>query len=141
MSVRLAWDNECPVEVRAAMAPYVDRYTSLLPGWLQELRLGFDDDDPNGIMYTRCDPEYRWARIMACGAWLKEDDQDRDETFLHEIIHIPVQPMVAVAEDLIAVLKETHAPMESWAREQLRRALESTVQDMTAMVLASRDRR
>lgn len=136
MSLRLAWDEDCPAEVRASMEPHIERYRDLLPGWLAELRLGFDDNDQAGIAYTRCNPEYRWARIMTCGTWLKENNADRDEVLLHEMVHIPLQPLVVVFEDLLATLDDTPAPIKAWARDQLRRALEGACTDVTEMLMA-----
>lgn len=136
MTARIAWDVEIPAEVRTAIAPHLATHLHRIPGWVHELRVGYDPNNTEAAAWNRTLPEYRWARINVCGNFLSESLVDRDEIILHEIVHIPVQAIVNAAEQLLKLV-EAHTPsagVVDYAREQLRTAMEGTVSDVTRML-------
>lgn len=135
MALRIAYDADLPAEVRQAVEPYITAHAHRLPGWVYELRVGFDDNNQDANAWNRTNPEYRWARINVCAGFLTESAEDRNEIVLHELVHIPVQALVNAAWRLCEEVKEQSPAAERLAREAVRVAMEGAVTDVTCMLL------
>lgn len=136
---RLTYDTQLPAEIRAAVAPVLERYLHLVPGWCQTLTVGWDGDDTTGTLRSHILVEYRAARIVVLPAFVECDDVQRDNAVLHELTHIPLEQLRDVAYQLLGVLKETHPALEGWAKERIRVACESATCDVTHMLELARD--
>lgn len=130
----IAWGAETPAEVRAAVEPILDRYRHLIPGWCRSLHVTYRDtgSEEGNILTTGASPEYRHGWINILPAWLGETGESRERAIVHELIHLPLTPMVQMVEDLLTrLLDEGGAPQfHGFAQEQWRRAFEGAVQDL-----------
>lgn len=134
--VIVEWDPQMPREVRSAAEPHFDRWKHLLPGWIDEVRFGWDADDSNNAMSATTHPEYRFVRFMVKPYFLQAPEWSRSDSMLHEIVHTPIQPLVNLLDSVVNATKAS-PDAANLAREMIRAAMEGAVCDLTSMILAA----
>lgn len=134
----LDWLPAMPTEVRTALAPLVERHIALVPTWCHVLLLDWDDTDRDALAKTTCRREYRWAKITVCPSWLRQDSTEREDTIVHELLHVVMEPVHNHTTDMLNLIREKYPDVHAWAEEQRRYANEATVQDMTRAIRAMR---
>jgi len=135
--IQILW-GYCPQEVRHAIRPILVDYLWLLPSWCRSLYVAWDDKyaDQTTAMYTTAQPEYRQAQIHVCPSWLGGIPHTRRKGVAHEILHIPLAPMVGGHDDLLGRLLNDAPGYQGYAKEQWRLAFEGSIQDLAASVVA-----
>ena len=126
----IIYNNDVPAELRDAVQPHLDKWAWLIPTWCHRVRVGNTLDGSEGMTAdNQTQPEYRAAYIRFSPLWLELDDGRREETAIHELLHIPIEPMRQVLTDLLRT--STNEPLVDLVAEQWRLAFEGTVQDLT----------
>lgn len=128
-----------PPEVRRAFAPLLYQHLWLVPGWCRQLFLQYDPHgDPNADASSSSEPEYRQGRITLHAGWLDANPTQRRLEVIHEILHLPMSPMVEEhAEAVDRLFVDGDAPKyRETLQEQWRKAFEGTVQDLSFAILA-----
>ena len=135
--IQILW-GYCPPEVREALRPILVDYLWLLPPWCRSLYVAWDDKyaDRDAAMYSAAQPEYRQAQLRVCPLWLAAIPQVRRQNVAHELLHIPLVPVVQGHDDLLTRLLDDAPGYQGYAKEQWRLAFEGTVQDLAASVAA-----
>lgn len=127
---RVHWAESVPREVRQTFAPYVDRYLALLPAWLYDLSVDWDDGDTDSTASMTSKVEYRRGTVTVSPAWLSEDAARREQVARHEFSHFVLEPVDAFVRTLLDQLKDDEA-LQAWVKESWRQTLEGAVTDLT----------
>lgn len=133
--IRILW-GYCPQEVRGALRPALIDYLWLLPPWCRSLYVAWDDSPEDGTtaLRTSAQPEYRQAQIHVCPGWLGAVPHSRRMQVAHELLHVPLAPMVDGHNDLVDRLLDDAPSYRGYAKEQWRLMFEGAVQDLAASV-------
>lgn len=143
MTPRVEWARWVPTEVRAALAPPLRRHLWLVPTWVHEIVVEWDEspegDDPPALQALG-DPEYRQANLVVCPAFLGESPEVRDREVLHEIVHLSLEPLRALARTYAKAAADADEESVAFkvAEEHIRTAVEGGVCDLTS-ALARRE--
>ena len=97
-AIPITWDGNLPPEVKAAIAPLLAKHRALLPPWLEDLSVRYDASRTDR-MAAQIDYRNRWAVLIVTGEWL--GDYEREETFLHEVAHIIIEPFHAAVQRIV----------------------------------------
>jgi hypothetical protein len=127
-----------PTEVRAALAPLLRSYLWIAPGWLRQLGVSYyRGGDGEGDASTNCDPEYRQAWIRLHAGWLDANPTQRRLEVIHELLHLPLAPVVEEHREAVdRLFEDGDAPkFKETLQEQWRKAFEGTVQDLAFAIL------
>lgn len=126
----------CPQEIRAALRPVLSDYLWLVPSWCQTLYVRWDDrpEEADTTASASAQPEYRQAQLTICPGWLGAVHASRRTALVHELLHLPLAPMVIEHSDLATRLLDDAPAFRGYSQEQWRRAFEGSVQDLAAAV-------
>lgn len=130
---QLIWQEPMPVEVRQAIEPVLMRFLYLLPGWVYELRIGWDEENTS-ILRSNIVPEYRGGLLSVCPGFLRRTPEQRADDVVHEIVHYSLEPLRHVACDLVDELEKVKPGFKDWGTEAIRKAVEGATCDVTALV-------
>lgn len=101
--IEVAWDGRLPHDVRAAVEPYVARWSLVLPREFQALAVRMERASADrAVGAAAADPEYRQGRIEITEHYMSQSDLERERTVLHELLHITLRPLRAEVEGLIS---------------------------------------
>ncbi len=139
----IRWDDGFPAEARRAVLPVVQQYLWLVPGWCRVLALVWRDwheDDVAGdsaAASTSTEVEYRHATLFVHAPWLSATPTERRANLIHELLHIPMAPMVDEQRATIrALFADGEAPkFQAHIEEQWRQRFEGSVQDLAFAIL------
>ena len=125
----IVWEESTRPAVRDLYERILTFHLGLIPAWCQRLYIDYDAHLGDGAaLQVAGHPEYRWARITVGPAALMSEPWHREEQFVHELYHLPLQPMHIVATDLRELAEES-VPRK-FLRECWRRAWEGAVCDL-----------
>lgn len=130
---RIIYDPALPAAARAAVEPLMDRYAPLLPGWAEEVHVGYLHDGGDSAAKVLVRQEYRTCRIVVCEGFLTDTPEAQDGQVLHEILHVPLMPMKSLVWQILEALnaEEDHPAIYRWATSLAETANEGAVQDLT----------
>jgi len=110
--MRVEW-GDLPRELRQVLEPYIDRYIDLLPGWCHTLKVlsvvqaeEADGDLSDCVVAMSADYKYRRAKMFVDTDFLAMQDEEREQTVIHEFVHVLNAPFVDFTDQLIAILEE-----------------------------------
>lgn len=131
----LLW-GYCPPEVRSALRPILLDYLWLVPSWVQTLYVRWEErpEDPDTSALSGAQPEYRQAQLTICTGWLSAIHASRRTMLVHELVHMPLAPMVIEHEDIAKRLLDDAPRFSGYSLGQWRRVLEGAVQDLAVAV-------
>lgn len=123
-----------PGEVAAAVKPLVDKWAWLTPPWCQRLQISWDGAgcDDGRIMDCSISYRYRRVKIIFYGGFLDVPPEEREQCFVHELLHGFVGVLAEFAEELVdRLIPETEAPkFRETCRMELDARHEAVVQDL-----------
>ena len=129
---RVVWFGDWPPEVRAALEPDLAAALPMLPRWCAEFTVTYVDDE-EAPASVGTEPEYRLASLRVGPSWIANTPKGRADVLLHEVLHVSIEPVANVIEDVLTAT-DAPDPLAKWAREQIRRAVEGAVCDLTAAI-------
>lgn len=134
---RIVWDKSVPRTLRALCKPHVDQHVYLLPGWCEELRIGYDTGTEGTSARVNVAQEYRFARVTLHPPMIDMSEVDRADTIRHEILHVATMPMVVLLHKAMDALdlESANPPLYAWVVESARETMEGVVQDLTESML------
>jgi hypothetical protein len=104
------FDPDIPADIRAIVEAYVDRWSWLLPRWLQRLNvLVRDQGEVNEVANCHSLRHYRWATVTLYSCWLTDNEERREQSFVHELLHIPTAALAQFSRDAIKLLAKDEA--------------------------------
>lgn len=134
----ITWHRSLPPEIEAEVRPLVDRYAYLIPGWMRELTVRYAVDTPDGsyVADINIQPEYRQATLRLVPKWRDCDAAFKEQTIIHELIHLSLAPMDAWTQTLITKTVPDEGLRDTLS-EDWRRAHEGATEDLSIAVYAS----
>lgn len=126
-----------PAETRNAFRPILTQYLWLLPSWMRLLHVGYrhahENGDEQSLASCSVQPEYRQGAILVYAPWMSSNARERRQTVIHEMLHVPLGPMVKEQEEALdRLVPEDEAPkFRDTLKEQWRQRFEGSVQDLT----------
>ena len=123
------------------LEPFVTRYLDILPPWCHTLKiLPARTDDPDGgeppdfRMAMAADYKYRHAKLFVDADFLTMRDEEREQTVVHEFVHVLNAPLIDFTDQLIAILEEKAPGAKEMLAVLQEQGMEAATED-TAMVL------
>jgi hypothetical protein len=133
VAARVMW-FPMPPEMRCVVEAALARVQHLLPSSVHELVVQYENDTGDGAsLLCRVDPEYRKITLTVRPAWLNGAPAGREADLIHELSHVPLEPL----SDLVRTLIDLYVTDEKVAKvlhEQRRRALEGATCDVSRMI-------
>jgi len=126
--MKIVW-REVPPEVRNRAEPLLKRWRGLIPGWCERLTVFYKQDEGN-IASMNSRPEYRRATLLLHGSFL--DDDDNEDTIIHELAHIAFEPVRDVWLSTLSNALKGQEAITNMAEEEYRRAMEGCMCDLAA---------
>lgn len=135
MTARIRFAQSMPSEVRAALGGLLGKWAGLVPTWCHELNVRWNDRDADeGALSVTVYHEYRNADLDVHANFLTNAEH-REEQLVHELMHLSLAPLTAVAEAMRDALVQQAPDVEAWANEMLRQGEEATTCDLAELVL------
>jgi hypothetical protein len=135
--MNVEWGVDLPREIRAALEPYVMRYLDILPPWCHTLFV-CAEKDPKEKAETyasmKTDYRYRRARMVITPVFLEGTDEEREQTIIHEFVHVLNAPMVDFNDQLIELVKQNDPDLSKLLETLQEGGMEAATED-TCMVL------
>jgi len=131
--VKINFEKNIPTEIRSAIEPLVNDLAWLIPGWCQYIDIRWQEENPQGaFMQCGTNYAYRWVSITVFPQWLMQEDSERKECLVHEIIHGLNAPLADWIREVIKTLapEETEGRLQTILMDELVQRNESFVQDM-----------
>lgn len=124
---------EFPEAKQAALEAILERIAPMIPNWIQRIyfkNLGVASDDEGAACSVHVNTCYRFAEIAVFPEFWDEDWPERVMFLVHELIHIPIEPVAETITGFIEVYIEENTPARTLLEKQLKNAIETTVQDL-----------
>jgi hypothetical protein len=134
----VTFDVNLPPELERGIEHHVNSNLDLLPVWLIKLFVKWDPaEKPGCIASVTPNLAYRRAYVAIEAAWPDNDERSRDETIVHEFLHVHSWPLVQVARDMADMIeKNFSAPVVADRfRDEINTANEQVTSDLTELVL------
>jgi hypothetical protein len=116
--------DDLPKHISKVVMPLVEKHRELLPTWCHSLSIVMTNDPCRAACESR--PEYRGAQLHIGAYFMNDPDDERENTIVHEFIHVTLSPLDQMAYELVPKGNPEAAEM---AQEAIRRALEGVVSD------------
>lgn len=130
--MRIRFDAAVPKDLRAIILPLLRRFApKYLPTWCAELRVGFDIDDIEASAETSSRYEYRWARLSLKAEWFSYRDYRRDQTIIHELLHVRFGVLDDFVTELTALVGTGNKALGDRVEGEWRKLKEAVVEDFT----------
>lgn len=136
--ITVTFDEALSPELEAGIQRHVDGNLDILPAWVLRLFVRWDPNDrPNCIAAVTPNVAYRRAYLAIAASWPDNDAKGRDETIIHEFLHVHVWPLVQLVNDVADMVeKNFSAPVVAdRMRAELMTANEQVTSDLTELVL------
>ena len=128
------WSPLVPAEVRCAAEPHIERWSALVPGWVEDFRIEWQSN-LQYICQVNLHYTNRWAVLRIGPSWLSESETEREACMVHELVHILMEPL---ADASTAIMEETCAEGSDagrMARRSLTRGLEASTEDTARAII------
>lgn len=132
----MTYDPAIPPEIRGAVEPILTRHLHQLPRWVLEVWVTFKTQSETGDLASMNTlPEYRRANLTLFPGFLTDNAREREDTIVHEFLHVHIQPMSSAFHALAEVCGASE-DAKKLAREAWRVAMEGAVSDLAAILVA-----
>lgn len=124
---------EFPEAKQVILEGILDHITPMIPKWIQKIyikNLGVASDEEGTSCTVYVDTNYRFAEIAVFPDFWEEDGPSRVHCLVHELIHMPMEPVAVTIKEFIEAYMEEDSPARKLLEKQLRNAVETTVQDL-----------
>jgi hypothetical protein len=138
MRERIKYAKDIPPEMLAAIKPYVERFSWMLPAWMQYIQVSYaNDEEDNPAISTIVNHEYRWGDVTFYPCWLNADPETREVDVIHDFLHLSTNPIFNHARNTIELLmgdSEQAKVFFAIEENRLRELHEGMVQDIAHMI-------
>ena len=121
--------REFPEDLRTIVDPYLHRWWSLVPTWVQEFAMVFDSEDGSNYMSARLNYSNRRLILEFTAAWFNQSEEERNNTFLHELVHTLMEPVLGVTRRILVDLTDKGSSLRSFMHQTLDEGAEAAVED------------
>ena len=124
--MKVTW-TEVPAGVRQFVEPSVKKWKVFLPSWLESLDVQYIPGE-DSLASMQILPQYRQALLCLHGKTLQDDDIDN--TILHEFVHVGFEPVRRIYQRTIRQFLEDYSATAGFAEEGFEDAMEGMVCDV-----------
>jgi hypothetical protein len=136
---KFIYSETIPAEILPVVKEKFEKYEYLVPGWAKEVRIYWKPEGSSEKLTsadTIGDFAYRFGIINICPGFLSEVDSDREDTVIHELIHVLTAPLVNFYGQLLHYLDLTESgKTKEFVDEQFSEKLEGMTVDLTTAFL------
>ena len=122
-SLTIRFEPDVPDEIKDFVEPILEKSKGFIPGWVEEFLIQYEPRR-DARMPMRVSYRARYAVLVMTGLALTETQSERENTLLHELVHILLAPLACVAESWEEALPEGVKPI-------MRRAFDDAVESVT----------
>lgn len=135
MGALLTVCSAMPVAIRDVALPLVERWAHVLPSWVGEIKIEWDEKDTECNARIWVSFEYRRVVLSICSHFMSLPPDQQSHTILHEICHSYTTPIAAAAiESVQAIVGAESTPGSRLARVYLDERSEGCTEDLTRLV-------
>jgi hypothetical protein len=138
MSSKLVFSENIPKEILQEVKDKLTKFEDVIPGWASDIRVYWRGESSGNKPISgeaAGDLAYRTGSIVFCPAFLEEKDADRDDTAVHELVHILISPLVNFYHHLLNYLPEQDEKVKAFIEEQFSEKIEGVTVDVTNAIL------
>ena len=137
MASKFVYTPQIPKEVLSAVKETLEKYESLIPGWVKYVNVAWNPNpsEAGTSAESRGDYAYRWAAIHLCPSFLDENEAEREDTIIHELVHVMLFPLTNYYHDLVGYLDDQPEKVRDFIRSQTIEKMESVTVDVTTSLL------
>ncbi len=139
MSSKFIYSEHIPKEILPVIQGLLEKYSYLVPGWAQEIRIYWQSSSParEDILsgQTLGSTAYRWAQLTICPGFLEESDADREDTIVHELVHVLLWPLSSIYDQMLQYLDDQPDRVKDFIMAQLTERVEGATVDTTTAIL------
>jgi hypothetical protein len=141
--MRVVYKEHWPDAVRAVVAEHVDRALALglLPGWLEDLWVYYDQNEKEHPATMDVDPCYWNGKLILASGFVEAAPEARDEMLVHEFFHVHTAPLVLILRDMAEVVGKSNEALGERYAEEVRRANERATVGLEAAFARARVKR
>jgi len=136
-TLRFAWDNNMPQELKAALRPLVDEWSHLVPTWCHFVKISYATEG-DFTFSTNTQTEYRRAFLFVGPEWLTLGPNGRVHSLVHELLHITWEPVTGTLYGMLfeCIKDET---VRNVIEKEWRQKYECAVEDLANALVGPRD--
>jgi hypothetical protein len=137
MPSKFVYSPTLPKEILSAVKDTLEKYEALVPGWVKHVNVSWiaHPNEPGTSAESRGDYAYRWASIYLCPTFLDENEAEREDTLIHELVHVMLFPLTNYYSDLVGYLDDQPDKVRDFIRNQTVEKMESVTVDVTTSLL------
>jgi hypothetical protein len=137
MASKFVYSEQIPEEVKPAIKEILDKYECLVPSWVNYVNVSWSavPRERNASAESMGDYAYRWATIFICPLFLDESPTEREDTIIHELVHVVLFPLTNYYAQIIGSLDEQPEKVQNFMDIQLSEKIEAVTVDTTACLL------
>lgn len=121
--MRTTWVG-VPRELRDAATPLLKKYDNLMPTWVRDLEVVFDEEMDDAHATVLSDQVYGRVKLSFGSGWLTCDERKREWVVAHELSHTQLAPLERAWEEMMEGLPKR---MRLVAERRFENALEESV--------------
>lgn len=132
------FDDSVSPEEMSAIRPFLEKWHALVPAWCESVHVACHINQPSDHGTTceiRTEEEYRRAHLAVFALWLSEPPEYREQSIIHELVHLYTERQRVFASDLIRLYASDNESIRNYLHEQLRKANEATTEDLMLMLV------
>ena len=129
--------EDIPEKELFALKSLIPKIEWLIPKWLHVLTVYFNPnrDPDDSIASISPNEKYRYASLYINKLFFDiEDESERQQHLLHEILHIHLQPLHALIVDQVAACWDEPGPICKLIEKQFKNRIESICQDVSVAI-------
>lgn len=124
-----------PDAIRDVALPLVQRWVHVLPSWVGEIKLEWDEKDSECNARIWVAFEYRRVVLSICPHFMALSPERQSHTIVHEMCHAYTTPISSSAvESIRAIVGEESTPGSRVAEAYLNERVEGCTEDLTNLV-------
>jgi hypothetical protein len=134
---RFWFDDTCSPEETGAIRPLLEKHQRIIPPWIDTVRVEcrtHDAEEPQCLASMHAQTEYRRAKLTIFALWLGELPEHREQTIVHELLHLYTHAQRLFTKDVIILATAEHKTMGDYLREQERKVNEGATEDLTLLL-------
>lgn len=134
----IRWEPDFPADLRPSVEPHLLRWAGLIPTWCQEFIVRYNSQQ-DGRMAAHVNYRNRWAVLIVTPEWFDSPEEERENSVLHELVHIGMEPLSSAVDRIIRDTLEEGSPLRELADGMFTDGMEASVEDMARAIRRAAD--
>lgn len=105
--MKIFWNANIQPHHREMVETILTELKWMIPGWVLEISVNvWNSDDAEKMLSVETNYAYRFVRLNVYTNWFNQGEAEQLRQMIHEMIHIPITPVVMFAEEALKATME-----------------------------------